>query len=132
MHFHFLLRGTNKVSVENGGTEVVDVDANIILYIVFFELLPDSSTIGLFIILERLDELLVLLTAVFLNISYSYMLGIIYTSVYKMSECGKQLQNKAIYDGQIANSSVSRTDIAKSVRYIYRERTYSFRGNTVY
>jgi hypothetical protein len=45
------------------------------------------------------------------------MLGIIYTSVYKMSECGKQLPNKAICDGQVANPSVPRMDIAESISY---------------
>jgi hypothetical protein len=48
-----------------------------------------------------------------------------------MSECGKQLPNKAIHDGQIANPSVLRTDIAESVKYTYRERTHGFRDNTV-
>jgi hypothetical protein len=58
------------------------------------------------------------------------MLGIVYTSVYKTSECGKQLPNKAIRDGQIANPSVPRTDIAESVSYTYGESTHGFRDNT--
>jgi hypothetical protein len=53
------------------------------------------------------------------------MLEIVYTSIYKMSEHGKQLPNKAIYNSQIANLSVPRTDIAKSVKYIYRESTHN-------
>jgi hypothetical protein len=59
------------------------------------------------------------------------VLRIVYTSIYKTSECGKQLPNKAIYDGQIANLSVLRTDIAKSVKYTYGKRTHGFRDNTV-
>jgi hypothetical protein len=58
------------------------------------------------------------------------MLGIVNTSVYKTSECGKQLPNKAIRDGWIANPSVPRTDIAKSVSYTYGESTHGFRDNT--
>jgi hypothetical protein len=59
-----------------------------------------------------------------------YLLGIVYTSIYKTSECGKQLLNKAIHDGQIANPSVPRTDIAKSISYTYGESTHGFRDNT--
>jgi hypothetical protein len=58
------------------------------------------------------------------------LLGIIYTSVYKVSKHGKQLPNKAICDGQIANPSVPRMDIAESIRYTYRESTHGFRDNT--
>jgi hypothetical protein len=53
------------------------------------------------------------------------------STTYKMSECGKQLLNKAICDGQIANPSVLWTDIAKSVKYTYGERTHVLRDNTV-
>jgi hypothetical protein len=70
-----------------------------------------------------------------MNIEYhakrGVILGIVYTSVYKMSEHGKQLLNKAIHDGQIANLSVPRTDIAESVKYTYGEETHGFRDNTV-
>jgi hypothetical protein len=58
------------------------------------------------------------------------VLGIVYTSVYKMSECGKQLLNKAICDGQIANPLVPRMDIAESVKYTYGESTHGFRDST--
>jgi hypothetical protein len=58
------------------------------------------------------------------------LLGIVYTNVYKTSERGKQLLNKAICDGWIANPSVPRTDIAESVSYTYRESTHGFRDNT--
>jgi hypothetical protein len=63
---------------------------------------------------------------------YRSMLGIIYTSVYKTSEYGKQLPNKAIRDGQIANPLVLMTDIAKSVKYTFGERTHGFRNNTAH
>jgi hypothetical protein len=46
-----------------------------------------------------------------------------------MSKYGKQLPNKAICDGQIANPSVLRMDIAESVKYTFRERTHGFRDN---
>jgi hypothetical protein len=58
------------------------------------------------------------------------LLGIVYTSVYKMSERGKQLPNKAIRDGRIANPSVPRTDIAESISYTYGENTHGFRDTT--
>jgi hypothetical protein len=58
------------------------------------------------------------------------VLGIVYTSIYKTPECGKQLPNKAIYDSQIANPSVPRMDIAESVKYIYGKRTHGFKDNT--
>jgi hypothetical protein len=58
------------------------------------------------------------------------LLGIVYTSVYKMSKCGKQLPNKAIHNGRIANPSVPRTDIAKSVSYTYGESTHGFSDDT--
>jgi hypothetical protein len=58
------------------------------------------------------------------------MLGIVNTSVYKMSKRGKQLPNKAIRDVRIANPSVPRTDIAESVSYTYGESTHGFRDNT--
>jgi hypothetical protein len=59
-----------------------------------------------------------------------FVLGIVYTSIYKISKCGKQLPNKAICDGWIANPSVPRTDIAESVNYTYGESTHGFRDNT--
>jgi hypothetical protein len=58
------------------------------------------------------------------------LLGIVYTSIYKTSKCGKQLPDKAICKGQIANPSVLRMDIAESVKYTYGEETHGFRDNT--
>jgi hypothetical protein len=64
-------------------------------------------------------------------ISYLYLFVLyVRNCIYKMSECGKQLLNKAICDGQIANSSVPRTDIAECVSYTYRESTHGFRDST--
>jgi hypothetical protein len=75
MYFHFLLRGTNEASVENGGAEVVGVDASIVVCMALLEFLPDGYAVSLLLVLERPDELLVLLAAVLPNITNGHVVA---------------------------------------------------------